>query len=597
MARFGMVLLAAAAMTQAARAAPGTVTLSASYAQLVVGQSLAFSARLGGGGNAPVVWQVNNATGGAAASGTITQAGVYTAPAALPSPASVTVTAVSAADPRISATATLTLLAQPASGATYYVAKTGSDGNAGTQASPFLTISHAATIAMAGDTVLVEAGVYNELVAPPHSGSAARGYITFSAMPGQTATIDGTGLGVPGGQWGLVTLQNSSFVIVQGFELRNYSTTSVRDVPVGIYIFGAGSGVQIVNNHIHDIVTTARTTPKKCSSNALGMAVYGSAAPEPITALAISGNELDHLRTGCSESMSVDGNVDGFAVTSNLVHDNDNIGIDAIGYEKVSPDPVYDQARDGEIRGNTVYNITSFGNPDYGRQYASDGIYVDGGTRIVIEQNLVHDVDLGIELASEHKTRVTSYVTARNNVVYEDNANGISIGGYGAARGGSDHVSIVNNTLYDNDTKNTGSGEFQIQYYATNNLFENNIVYASGQALMVHNYTTNPQAPAALDYDLYFSPLGAAKSVWQWNKTRYAGIAKYLAGSGQDAQSPPFSDPLFDSLATPPLLDVMPGSPAIAAGVNLGAGLVGTVDFAGNPRVVNGAITIGAYQH
>ena len=598
---FGAAVLGGAFALQAqvnAASRPGTVTvtLSSLYAQMQPGGSLAFSAVVEGAPNTGVVWQVNNATGGSAASGTITQAGVFTAPASLPSPASVTVTAVAAANPQISAAATISLLAQPPAGATYYVAKSGADSNPGTKASPFLTIQHAADVAVAGDTVLVEGGVYNELVAPPHSGSAVNGYITFSAAPGQTATIDGSGLKVPGGQWGLMTLQNSSYVIVQGFELRNFSTVSVKDVPVGVYIFGAGSNVQIVNNHIHDIVTNAKTTPKKCGSNALGLAVYGTAAPAPIAALSISGNELDHLQTGCSESLSVDGNVDGFAVTSNLVHDNDNIGIDAIGFEKVSPDPAYDQARNGEIRGNSVYDITSYGNPDYGKQYASDGLYVDGGTQITIEQNLVHDVDLGIELASEHKTHVTSYVIARNNVVYNDNSNGISIGGYGAARGGTDHVTIVNNTLYNNDTKKTGSGEFQIQYNATNNIFENNIVYASRQGLMVHNYTTNASAPAVLDYNLYFSMLGAAKSVWQWNKTRYSGYAKYLTGSGQDAHDPAFSDPLFDSVVAPPLLDVMPGSPAIGAGVNLGPAVIGTVDFAGNPRVINGVVNIGAYE-
>jgi hypothetical protein len=586
-----MVLAAPAVASHGAVA----VVLSQPYAQMLPGQSLTFAASVSGSQNEAVIWQVNNATGGAAATGTITQAGVFTAPATLPSPASVTVTAVSAADPQISATATITLMAQAPTGSTYYVAKTGSDSNPGTRARPFLTIQHGASSANAGDTVLVETGTYNELVAPPHSGNATQGLITISAMPGQTPVIDGTGLKIPGGQSGLVTLQNSNHVVVQGFELQNYSTTSVKDVPVGVYIFGAGTGVQIVNNHIHDIVTNAKTTPRKCGSNALGMAVYGSSAPASINGLVISGNELDDLQTGCSESMSLDGNVDGFVVSSNLVHDNDNIGIDAIGFEKVSPDPTYDQARNGEIRGNTVYNITSYGNPDYGKQYASDGIYVDGGTHITIEQNLVYNVDLGIELASEHKTRLTSYVIARNNVVYQDNSNGISIGGYGAARGGSDHVTIVNNTLYDNDTKNTGSGEIQIQYHATNNLIENNIVYASRQGLILHNYTVNSAAPATLDYNLYFSPLGAAKSVWQWNKTRYTGFQAYLTGSGQDAQSV-FADPLFDSVTTPPLLDVMQGSPAIGAGNDLETAVVGTVDFAGNPRVQNGVINIGAYQ-
>jgi hypothetical protein len=353
--------------------------------------------------------------------------------------------------------------------------------------------------------------------------------------------------------------------------------------------------LQIVNNHIHDITTTAKTTPAACSSNALGMAVYGSAAPAAISGLVVSGNEIDSLQTGCSESMSIDGNVDGFAVTSNVVHDNDNIGIDAIGFEKVSPDPTYDQARNGEIRGNTVYNITSYGNPDYGKQYAADGIYVDGGTQITIEQNLVHNVDLGIELASEHKGRLTSYIVARNNVVYQDSSNGISIGGYGAARGGSDHVTVVNNTLYDNDTQNTGSGEFQIQFNAANNVFENNVVYASAQGLMVHGFVKGDVAPAALDYNVHFSPLGAGKSAWQWERTRYAGFAAYLKGSGQDGHSV-FADPLFDSASAPVWLDVMMGSPAVGAGADLGAAVLGSVDFAGNPRVVGGAVTVGAFE-
>jgi hypothetical protein len=477
----------------------------------------------------------------------------------------------------------------------YYVSTSGNDANAGTLASPFRTIQHAASVAVAGDTVLVRGGVYNELVSPPHSGSATQGYIVFSAYPGEVATIDGTGLAIPGGQWGLVTLAGRSYVVVQGFELRNYTTARTRSVPVGIYVYGAGSNLQIVNNHIHDITTTAKTTPAACSSNALGLAVYGSATPAAISGLVVSGNEIDSLQTGCSESMSIDGNVDGFAVTSNVVHDNDNIGIDAIGFEKVSPDPAYDQARNGEIRGNTVYNITSYGNPDYGKQYAADGIYVDGGTQITIEQNLVHNVDLGIELASEHKGRLTSYIVVRNNVVYQDNSNGISIGGYGAARGGSDHVTVVNNTLYDNDTQDTGSGEFQIQFNATNNVFENNVVYASAQGLMVHGFVKGNVAPAALDFNVYFSPLGAGKSVWQWERTRYAGFAAYLKGSGQDGHSV-FADPLFDSASAPVWLDVMMGSPAVKAGADLGAAVLGSVDFAGNPRVVGGAVTVGAFE-
>jgi hypothetical protein len=384
-------------------------------------------------------------------------------------------------------------------------------------------------------------------------------------------------------------------VVVEGFEIRNYTTAKTTQVPLGVYIQGAGSGVQIVNNHIHNITTTAKTTPKKCASDALGLAAYGTAAPASINGLVISGNEVDHLLTGCSETVSVDGNVDGYMVTSNLVHDDNNIGIANIGFEKLSPDPAYDQARNGEVRGNTVYNITSYGNPDYGKQYAADGIYVDGGTQIVIEQNRIYATDLAIEMASEHKGRLSSYVTARNNLIYLNNSNGISIGGYGAARGGSDHITAVNNSLYDNDTKNTGSGEFQIQYYATNNIFENNIVYAGPQGLFVNNFTKSEADPATLDYNIYYGTIGNGAALFRWDGAHEKGFAKYVAASQQDARSE-FTDPLYISPTTPNL-DLQPGSPALNAGVNLGAAVVGNVDFAGNPRVNgNGAISIGAYQ-
>ena len=542
------------------------------FAQVAV--SARVSANRAGAGRAvsatggSVTWQVNNATGGSASAGTITQAGLYTAPATLPSPAAVTVTAVSTSNPRQSATATLTLLATSPAGTVYYVAPGGLDTNPGTLGAPFATLQHAAGVAVAGDTVLARQGTYNALLTPPHSGNTSAGPITFASYPGELATIDGTGLKIPGGQNGLITLNGVSYVIIAGFQLQNYTTASRAQVPVGIYITGAASGDQIVNNHIHNITTTAKTTPTQCGSDALGMAVYGNQAPASINGLVISGNEIDHLQTGCSESMSIDGNVDGYQVTSNVVHDNDNIGIDSIGFEKVSPDPAYDQARNGEVRGNYVYNITSYGNPDYGKQYAADGIYVDGGTMITVEQNTVTATDLGIELASEHEGHITSYVTARNNLVYANNSNGISIGGYGKNRGGSQNITIVNNTLYGNDTKNTGSGEFQIQWNASNNVFENNIVYATAQNLFVNNYTKTGAAGATLNYNLYYALAGAGEAHFKWAGKLYKTYSTWLSAVGQDARSS-FADPLFQDAAALNF-DLQAGSPALRRGRKFG---------------------------
>ena len=243
--------------------------------------------------------------------------------------------------------------------------------------------------------------------------------------------------------------------------------------------------------------------------------------------------------------MSLDGNVDTFTISNNLIHDNNNIGIDAIGFEGVSPNSAYDQARNGLISLNSVYNITSNGNPSYPANCTcADGIYVDGGTNITIERNLIHNVDLGIEMASEHSGKLTSYVTARNNLIYFGNSAGISIGGYASSVGGSDHITMVNNTLLKNDSKNTGSGEFQIQYHATNNIFENNIVYAGSQALLVNDYTKSTPSPATLDYNLYYSPVSASNSNWVWQTKAITGFTTYQTTSGQDGHSI-YVDPLF----------------------------------------------------
>jgi len=482
-----------------------------------------------------------------------------------------------------------------ASGATFYVSTSGNDKNPGTVGSPWRHIQHAASAVGAGDTVYVRAGVYNEAVTVSASGSANEP-ITFSSYPGELATIDGTGLKIANGQSGLVNIADQSYVAIEGFEIRNFTSSSDANVPIGIYVQGSGSHVQLLNNHVHAITTTAPANASNCASDALGIAVYGTEAPQSIDHLTISGNEVDHNKTGCSETVTLNGNVTNFVVTNNKIHDNNNIGIDAIGFEGTSPEPAYDQARGGEISGNLVYNITSYGNPDYGNQYAADGIYVDGGTNIVIERNIVHNADLNIELASEHSGHVTSYVTVRNNLVYDGNATGISIGGYDSSVGGTDHCAIVNNTLYNNDTQQQGSGEFQIQYHATNNIFENNILYANAQDLLLSYNNSSESSPVVSNYNLFFSSdSNPSAAQWVWLGTTYAGLTQWQAVHGHPDPNSLFANPEFDSL-TAPNFDIQTSSPALNAGIDLGTAVVGTVDFAGNPRVNGSLISIGAYQ-
>jgi hypothetical protein len=483
-------------------------------------------------------------------------------------------------------------LATAAHAATYYVSTTGNNSHNGTSpGTAWRNVQYAANHVAAGDTVNVLGGVYNETVTIPASGSATAGYITFQNYSSQTATIDGTGLTPPNSNNGLINIASQSYIIIRGLEIRNYKTTSTKATPVGVWVTGAGSHLQLLNNHIHDIWTTA----SGCNANALGVAFYGTQAPDSLSNITISGNEINSMKTGCSETLTLDGNVDTFTITNNLIHDNNNIGIDAIGFEGVSPDSAYDQARNGYIGENTVYNITSQGNKSYPSGcWCSDGIYVDGGTKLIIERNLIHNVDLGIEIASEHGGHRASYVTARSNLIYFGNSAGISIGGYASGVGGTDHVTIVNNTLYKNDGKNTGSGEFQIQFHATNNAFKNNILYATSQALLVNSYTSSTSNPADVDYNLYYSPVSATNATFVWVGKTYTGFTTYQSKTGKDPNSN-YVDPLFVNGTTPDL-HVEPSSRAVNAGINLGASVVGTKDFAGNPRVQGSNIDIGAYE-
>jgi hypothetical protein len=590
-----VVILIVAAFSQHS-AAQVSVTISPTLVTLATLATQQFTATVSGTTNTAVTWEVNGVAGGNSTAGLISTNGLYLGPSTVPSPASLSVTAVSQADPNKSASATVTVQVASRSGVTHYVATRGKDTNSGTLSAPWRTIQHAANSMHPGDTVQVKGGVYKEIVTIPTSGNATQGYITFMSYPGQTAIVDGTGLSVGGsGQTGLFSLVGThSYIIIQGFEIRNFKSSARGKVPVGIDFEGAGGYIEILNNHIHNIAQTLTT----CSAaNALGVAVYGNQAPASINNVTFSGNEIDHNTTGCSENVSFDGNVQYFVETNNSVHDGDNIGLDNIGFEGVSPNVLYDQARDGWVFQNTIYNITSTKNPVYQNALGADGYYCDGCGRIIIERNLIHDADIPVEMASERSGHVASYNIARNNVIYHALYVGMSIGGYASNVGGTDHCTIVNNTLWDDGTHSGGVGELQIQYHATYNTIFNNIMYATTTGYMIYDFTSSTPSPASLDYNLYYTTVGAANSSWDWQGKSITGYTNYRTASSMDVHSP-FADPQFVNISSmPPNLDVLSSSPAVNAGTNLGSSVLGLLDYAGNPRVNgNGQINIGAYE-
>src|SRR5579863_1146977 len=184
-------------------------------------------------------------------------------------------------------------------GATYYVSTRGNDSNPGTIGAPWLTIQHAADSVSAGATVYVFGGVYHESVNFPASGTTSAP-ITFQSYPGQTAAIDGTGvscctsnpLSSGNETQGLINIVNQSYILFNGFEVRNFTTSNAAYTPAGVWITGSGTGVQLLNNLVHHI-----TTSSEKNGNAFGIAVYGT-SETPISYLVISGNEVYNLKTG-----------------------------------------------------------------------------------------------------------------------------------------------------------------------------------------------------------------------------------------------------------------------------------------------------------
>src|SRR5438105_15875558 len=95
------------------------------------------------------------------------------------------------------------------------------DSNPGTQTAPWRTVQHAADTVRAGSTVNVRGGVYEELVSIKASGNATDGYITLRSYPGETAVLDAEHC-TPSGRSGILTIQNKSYVRIEGFEILNF---------------------------------------------------------------------------------------------------------------------------------------------------------------------------------------------------------------------------------------------------------------------------------------------------------------------------------------------------------------------------------------
>ena len=92
---------------------PVAVTLLPGAATVVTGTTEQFTATVTNASNTAVTYEVNNVAGGAAATGTISTAGLYTAPAQVPNPNTVEIEAISQQDTTQKGTANVTITLPP----------------------------------------------------------------------------------------------------------------------------------------------------------------------------------------------------------------------------------------------------------------------------------------------------------------------------------------------------------------------------------------------------------------------------------------------------------------------------------------------------
>jgi hypothetical protein len=472
-----------------------------------------------------------------------------------------------------------------------YVSPDGSDGNTGTINNPLRNINTALSKVLPGDTVFVRNGTYSEKIVFPKSGRLDK-YITLKVYPGEKAIIDGTSLSITGKE-ALVTVRNNSFIIVEGFDVCNYKSTTPWVNVNGILVDQGSKNIQLKKNRIYNIEHNVRPEDGRSGH---GIEIIGN-TDIMMKNILVEENEIHDCNTGYSENLTINGYVDSFIIRKNKIYNAENIGIDAAGGYWANTNPAYNYARNGLISENELYNIDmSTGPVGGGTGHGAIGIYVDGARSIIVERNKVHECDRGIGIVSENDAYPTSNCIVRNNFISNSWRTGIYLGGYlNYTSGGTNDCYVVNNTLYYNN-KELGAfgeieGEIRLTERCNNNVIKNNIVYARPTDVFVHKYTTTG-TNNIIDNNLYYTT-GAAK--WIWNGTAYTDFAAWKTACGGDAGSSFGIDPLLLNTSLPDL-HITTSSPAKNTGVVISAAVNGSLDIDGNTRIVNNKISKGANQ-
>lgn len=467
----------------------------------------------------------------------------------------------------------------------FYVDKAnGSDSFNGTSlTTAWKTIQKAANSATANSIVNIKAGTYNENITVNVSGTVGNS-IVFKNYLNDVVIIDGTG--TTGNS--LLTITNKNNLQFENLTIQNKTVNNAQGILIETTGTSTSSNLTFKNIKIKNINWTNNpSATATANTNAQGLIVYGRNGG--ITNLTIDGCEISNNILGYSEALAINGNIDGFVVKNCLVHDNNNIGIDIIGHEGTASSMAIDEARNGVVKNNICYrNISPYA--------TSGGIYIDGSSNVIIEKNSCYENGWGIEVGAE-LNGTTSNITVKNNLIYNNKQAGLSIGGYDTATTGQViNCTIRNNTFFQNNSLNDGTGEISMTK-TSNTKFENNIFYTNSQNVFMNVDNILPQTGNIFNYNSWFTPNNSANSiVVNWRGTSYSSFVSYKTGTSQEANSIYGNPNVVSTSITAPNFQLLSSSQCINAGNPMTLIASGETDYQEFIRIANTTIDIGAYE-
>jgi Secretion system C-terminal sorting domain len=427
----------------------------------------------------------------------------------------------------------------------YFVSPTGNNNSSGSDQNPWQNIQYGLNQMVAGDTLNIGTGTFNEKLSLPTNGLYVRN------KAGNLPIIDASGIT---SQISILSILNKNNSTIDGLELKN----NIFQDAQGIVIEGSCQNITIKNCKIHDIHFSSNiNAPVNTNTNAQGIIVYGTNPTTPISNLVVTNNKLYNCRLGYSEGIAINGNVDGFEVSKNEVYNLTNIGIGIIGHEATCPTPANDQARNGVVKGNRVYYCLS--------PYAtSGGLYSDGARDVVFENNISYRNGYGLEIGCENIGKTSAGIIARNNLLYDNQVAGFALGGfdYPTGSGKVTNASFINNTCFSNDYVFTGFGEMYLSY-SENCKIENNIFSVKTFNFV---YAELTQPGLIFNYNNVYCAAGQTSIDSYWNGTSYSGFSSFSNATATNQNSISVNPQFVTTTLSNPNLHLQSTSQCINAG-------------------------------